>query len=262
MKHIALLSVILLCSCTREKEIIIDFPYEPKPVFYGFLGNEDGSMISAFESLPLTAQEPSYPLFNGQAYLHENDVQVDTFHIDENGVFRSNYRISESSDYKVIISNDNSSYESDMIFLPEENRIMSYNYSKIEDSRKAILELNFEQPFDSGDVINLYSSDSANTLINSSIQSPEDRKVVFVRFDYIYPRLGPSNEIIGYDTIDVLKVETKIFSDEKSRFLESRSQVPGIINAGSNLHNPQWTNIENAYGYISSYVSDSIFIDL
>lgn len=251
-----------MVSCFREKEITIDFPYEAKPVFYGFLGNERGSTISAFESLPLTTQEPSYLLFNGQAYLFEDGILVDTFAIDQYGVFKSNYWISASSDYRVHFTDDINTYESDEILLSEGNRITDYKLSKIEDSRKAILELNFEQPFKAGDELNLFSTDSGSTQINDSVQSSDDGEKVTIRFDYVKPILGPSFEIIGYDTIDVVKVEAKYFSFEKSRFMESRNQASGINDAGSNFHNPAWSNIENAYGYVTSYISDSLFIEL
>lgn len=261
MKRFILLLLFLLASCFREKELTIEFPYEPKPVFYGFLGNEDGSSVSAFESIPLTIKEPFYPLFSGQAYLIENGVFVDTFIIDQNGVLRSTYRIRESSDYQIHFKDQTNSYKSDEVLLPEKNKIIDHILTKIEDSGKAILELNFEFPFDSGNEINLFSN-TERTELKSSFQSSEDRKKVYVRFDYINSILGPSNEIIRYDTIDVLKVKANYFSFEKSKFSESRKGSGEVINAGSNFHNPVWSNIENAYGYVTGYVSDSLIIEL
>lgn len=262
MKRIAVLLVVLLTSCFREKEITIEFPYEPKPIFYGFLGNSNGSSVSAFESLPLTAKEPSYPLFNGQAYLLENGWLVDTFTVDPEGIFRSSFRISKSSDYRVHFTDGVNSYESDEVLLPEGNRIMSSNIYRTDDSDNAFLELDFEQPLSTGDEILLFSSPTMATPIEDSYRISEDRKKATVRFDYIYPIYGPSKFLIGYDTIDVVKVEVNYFSYEKSRFSESRNGSGEVISAGSNFHNPTWTNIENAYGYVTSYISDSLFIEL
>lgn len=262
MKKYYIIFLILICSCSREKISNIDFPFEKKIVVYGFLGNEYGSILKIFNSAPVQDIDPQYLNTSAEAYLTENGVLVDTFHRRNDTTLLSDYKINLEDSYSVRIKDLEAILESDIITLPDSNNIEHVDLELDTLSNKIKLKISFANSFTDGDEI-IAHTDTDSTILELSfrLEMSEDHKTLYLEFDYEYPLFSPTFELIELISLNNLSIKFKFYSYERARFLKSRSDISSQIGSNPSQYTPPWSNVENAHGYVTSYISDSIRIE-